>query len=88
VAWRLRDELGNDRQAVLQVKIAEGSLYPTRTAVGDVTNNYGGSSSSLAAPESLAALVGSRFRSTRVAPRMQLPGKRRKVWDSRGSISR
>src|SRR6516164_5602727 len=43
--------------AVLQVKVAEGSLYPTVAAVGAVTKNYGGSAISLAAPETLAALV-------------------------------
>ena len=41
--------------AALQVKIAEGSLYPTLAAVGNVTKSYGGSASSLLAIETLAA---------------------------------
>ena len=47
--------------AVLQVRVAEGALYPTVAAVGAVTKNYGGSAISLAAPESLAALVAAQL---------------------------
>ena len=47
--------------AVLQVKVAEGALYPTVAAVGAVTKNYGGSAISLAAPESLAALLAAQL---------------------------
>ena len=47
--------------AVLQVKVTEGALYPTVAAVGAVTKNYGGSAISLAAPESLAALLAAQL---------------------------
>jgi outer membrane protein len=47
--------------AVLQVKVAEGALYPTVAAVGAVTKSYGGSATSLAAPESLAALIAAQL---------------------------
>jgi outer membrane protein len=41
--------------AALQVKIAEGSLYPTLAAVGNVSKAWGGTSTNLAAIETLAA---------------------------------
>jgi outer membrane protein len=41
--------------AALQVKIAEGSLYPTLAAVGNVSKSWGGSANQLASTELLAA---------------------------------
>ena len=46
--------------AVLQVKIAEGALYPTVNLVGSAQKNFG-SSSSLSTLESLSASVGTQM---------------------------
>jgi outer membrane protein len=47
--------------ATLQVKIAEGALYPTLAAVGNVQKNYGGSTAQLVQPESLGASVAAQL---------------------------
>ena len=41
--------------AALQVKVAEGSLYPTLAAVGNVSKSWGGSANQLTSTELLAA---------------------------------
>ncbi len=46
--------------AALQVKVAEGALAPTLTAVGAVTKTYG-STSSLAVQENLSASIGAQY---------------------------
>jgi len=47
--------------ALLQVKIAEGALYPTVQAVGNVQKNFGASPNSLAVIESLSATVAAQL---------------------------
>ena len=47
--------------ATLQVKIAEGALYPTVQAVGNVQKNFGASPNSLAILESLSATVAAQL---------------------------
>jgi outer membrane protein len=47
--------------AALQVKIAEGALYPTLAAVGNVQKSYGGSANQLAALEILSASVAAQL---------------------------
>ena len=47
--------------ALLQVKIAEGALYPTVQAVGNVQKNFGASPNSLAVLESLSATVAAQL---------------------------
>jgi outer membrane protein len=47
--------------ATLQVKVAEGALYPTVQAVGSVAKSYGGSANSLAVIESLSASVAAQL---------------------------
>jgi outer membrane protein len=47
--------------ALLQVKVAEGALYPTVQAVGNVQKNFGASPNSLAVIESLSATVAAQL---------------------------
>jgi outer membrane protein len=47
--------------ALLQVKVAEGALYPTLAAVGNVQKNFGASPNSLAVLESLSATVAAQL---------------------------
>jgi outer membrane protein len=47
--------------AALQVKVAEGALYPTLAAVGNVQKSYGGSAQQIAALETLTASVAAQL---------------------------
>jgi outer membrane protein len=47
--------------ALLQIKVAEGALYPTLAAVGSVTKSYGGSAATLALVENLNASIGAQL---------------------------
>jgi outer membrane protein len=47
--------------ALLQVKVAEGALYPTVQAVGNVQKNFGASPNSLAVLESLSGTLAAQL---------------------------
>jgi outer membrane protein len=47
--------------ALLQVKVAEGALYPTLQAVGNVQKNFGASPNSLAVLESLSGTLAAQL---------------------------
>jgi outer membrane protein len=47
--------------ALLQVKIAEGALYPTLTAVGNVQKSWGGNTATLAVLETLQASLAAQL---------------------------
>ena len=47
--------------AVQQVKVAEGALYPTLSAVGTVQKTYGSAASAIAVLETLSASVGAQL---------------------------